>query len=260
MDLMLSRYRRHMALAGFEEEGQRRLLKSNVVIMGCGGLGSFAALLLARAGVGHLTLVDRDRVERHNLHRQVLYEDADCGRLKVEAAREKLLRANPEVRVDAVMADVSEDNVEALVEGADLVMDGADNFEMRLLFNAMCVKHDIVWVHGAIVGAYGLQMTVIPGETACLACLLPDLPEPGAVPTAETAGTLSSAVAVVAAYQVTEAIKVLTGNLHRVRRTLMSFDLWENTRAEVTVRRRVLGDPCPVCVGRVFTDILQARS
>jgi len=256
MNQELARYRRQMALTGFDEDGQRRLLKSNVVIMGCGGLGSFGALLLARAGVGHLTLVDRDRVERHNLHRQVLYDDADAGRLKVEAARERLLRANPEIQVDAVLADVSEKNVEELVQGADLVMDGADNFEMRFLMNAMCVKHGIPWVHGAVVGAYGLQMTILPGETACLACLLPGLPEPGSFPTGETVGTLSSAVAAVSAYQVTEAIKILTGNLQRIRRTLISFDLWDNSRAEVAVQRRVLGDPCPVCVGHIFTDIL----
>jgi len=255
-----SRYVRQVALPEVGVEGQRRLGASRVVVMGCGALGAAAANLLARAGVGRLVLVDRDFVERSDLQRQALYDEDDVAAdlPKAEAARRKLARANPDIAIDAVVADVDRGRVEPLVAGADLVVDGADNFDLRFLVNEACVKAGVPWVHGAVLGSYGVQWTVVPGETACLACLVDKAPAAGVVPTCETAGVMSPAVAAVAALQVAEALKLLTGNRHRLRGTLVAFDLWANTRSEVRVAR-FTGDPgCPVCVEGRF-DRLEGR-
>lgn len=226
--------------------------------MGCGALGAMNAALLARAGVGRLTVVDRDVVQMDNLHRQVLYEEADAeaGLPKAEAAATALRRANSEVEVRGVVADVDRRNVLDLIRDAQVVVDGADNFEMRALVNEACVREGIAFVHGAVLGTYGVQATVLPGRTPCLACWMPDWPEPGTLPTCETAGVLGPAVAMVAAIQATETLKILVGRLDRVRPTLVSMDLWTGERAEVHAAR--LPD-CRVCaLGR--HDFLEGRA
>ena len=249
MDRDFQRYRRHMIIPDFGEAGQARISGAHAVVMGCGGLGSNSSMLLVRAGVGHVTVVDRDRVEPDNLHRQVLYteEDAQAGGLKAKTAAARLRRANAGVDVTGVVADVDKGNVHQLVKGADVVLDGADNFEMRFLVNEACVERGIPWIHGAVLRAYGVQMNVLPGETACLRCLMEAPPEPGSIPTGATAGVLSAAVSMVAAIQVAETLKLLTGNIHHLRRTLLSFDLWNNTRQELQVPRLTEGAGCPVC-------------
>ena len=242
----LERYRRQSVLPEIGEEGQRRLHVARAVVLGCGALGAAAATMLARAGVGRLTVVDRDLVDRSNLQRQILFDEADVAANlpKAEAARRKLLAANPDIAVEGVVADIDPTNVEALVAGADLVLDGSDNFDLRLLANEACVRAGLPFVHGAVLGSYGVQFTVVPGRTACLECVVGEAPAPGAVPTCETAGVLAPAVLAVASLQVAEALKLLTGNAARLRPTLLSFDLWTGDRAELTPDR----DPdCPVC-------------
>lgn len=253
----MDRYRRQAALPEIGNEGQRRIGAAHVVVMGCGALGTLNAALLARAGVGRLTVVDRDVVQVDNLHRQVLYDEADAeaGLPKAEAAAAALRRANSDIVVRAVVADVDRHNVLDLVRGADAVVDGADNFELRALVNEACVREGVAFVHGAVLGTYGVQATVLPGRTPCLACWMPDLPEPGTLPTCETAGVLGSVVAMVAAIQATEVLKVLVGRLERVRPTLLSVDPWTGERAEVHASR---SPDCRVC-GRGRFDFLEGR-
>jgi adenylyltransferase/sulfurtransferase len=217
-------------------------------------------MLLARAGVGRLVLADRDVVERQNLHRQVLYddEDADIPTPKAQAAARRLSRANPDVLCEAVVADLDRTNVLALVESVDLVIDGADNFELRFLLNEACVRAGRPFVSGGAVGTYGIQFTVLPGQTACYACVVDEPPAPGSTPTCETAGILPMVSTMVAATQATEAVKILVGHSDRVRRTLLSMDPWIGTRSEVAITRATVGDGCPVCVQHRF-DWLEGR-
>lgn len=237
-----ARYIHQLRIIG--EEGQRRLRESRVVVMGCGGLGSAAAAMLARAGVGNLVVVDRDVVEPSNLHRQILYDEADIGKPKAEVARTKLMAANSEVMVEAVVSDVQASNVLEVCEGAHLVVDGADNIELRLITNEACVKMGIPFVHGAVRGTYGVQFTVIPGQTACYSCLIEDQIASTTMPDCAISGVIGPAVMLVASHQVTEAIKLLTGKRHLVRRTLVSWDLWTGESASITPARR---QDCPVC-------------
>ena len=254
---MPSRYARQVILPEFGEAAQERLLGSRVVVTGCGALGGAVATQLVRAGVGRVVVVDRDVVESGNLQRQILFDDDDAAAAlpKAEAAAARLRRANPDVLVDAVVADVDRGNVEGLVDGADVVVDGADNFELRILVNEVCVKLGVPFVHGAVSGTYGVQWTILPGDSACYGCLVEEAPPPGAVPTCETTGVLGPTVLAVAALQAAEALKVLTGNRARVRRTLLSFDMWTGSRAEVAVHRN---PACPVCGLRRF-DHLEGR-
>lgn len=260
MDEDLERYRRQVRLPQIGKEGQRRLRESSVLVAGCGALGSVTAMLLARAGVGRLVLADRDVVDRANLHRQVLYVDADASTPtpKAQAAARELARANPDVRCEAVVADLDRTNLPSLVGSVDLVVDGADNYELRFLLNEACVRDAKPFVSGAAVGTYGVQFTVLPGETACYACLVEEAPAPGSTPTCETAGILSTVSTIVAATQATEALKVLVGARDQVRRSLWAFDPWAGTRSEVAIARRTDGDGCPVCVQGRY-DWLEGR-
>jgi adenylyltransferase/sulfurtransferase len=260
MDADLERYRRQVRLPEIGEDGQRRLRASSVLVAGCGALGSVAAVLLVRAGVGRVVVADRDIVDRANLHRQLLYDDDDAATPtpKAQAAARHLARANPDVRCEAVVADLDRTNVPRLVESVDLVIDGADNYELRFLVNEACVRAGRPFVSGAAIGTYGLQFTVLPGETACYACLVDEIPAPGTTPTCETAGILGTVSTIVAATQATEALKVLTGRRDRVRRTLWAFDAWEGTRSEVAIVRRTGADGCPVCAQGRY-DWLEGR-
>lgn len=253
----MERYRRQMVLPEFGEEGQQRIGASRVVIMGCGALGSMNAALLARAGVGRLVLVDRDVVRLDNLHRQVLFDETDAkeGIPKAEAAARALRRANSEIVVEAVVTDVNRHNVLDLVQGANAVVDGADNFDLRYLVNDACVRDGIPFVHGAVLGTYGVQATILPGRTPCLACIAPEPPEPGSLPTCEAAGVIGPIVAMVGAIQATEVLKVLVGRLDRIRASIVSLDLWTGERAEVHAEP---SRDCRVCGLHRF-DFLEGR-
>ncbi|HEY9284570.1 MAG TPA: ThiF family adenylyltransferase, partial [Pyrinomonadaceae bacterium] len=197
--------------------------------------------------VGRLRMVDRDFVEESNLQRQTLFSERDAReRLpKAVAAARRVAEINSEVAVEAEVADVNAGNVERLVAGCDVVLDATDNFATRYLVNDACVKHDVAWVYGAAVGSYGVTMTVRPRAGPCLRCVFEDVPPAASAPTCDTAGVIMPVISVVAAVQVSEALKILTGNLDALHGTLMQFDVWQNEW-----RRIKLGPPagdCPTC-------------
>ena len=249
--------------------GQRRLIDSSVLLLGCGALGSVAADLLARAGVGHLIIADRDCIELSNLQRQVLFDERDVEQAvpKAVAAQRRLRRINSQVRVSAVVDDINHTNIARYAAGADVIVDGLDNFEGRYLANDLAVSQGLAYLYGAAIGATGMAFSVLPHTagktpwethadgnlaTPCLRCLFPELPAPGASPTCDTAGVISAAVGIVANYQVAEALKVLTGNLDRVNRTLLEFDLWWNEIVQLDVNRAYAEADCPCCKQRDF--------
>ena len=241
------RYIRQMLLPGWGREGQARLAGKTAAVIGCGALGSHVAAHLARAGVGRLVLADRDFVEWHNLPRQALYSEADAavGVPKAVAAALRLRQLNALVEIEEHVVDVNADTVENLIAGADLVLDGADNFEVRYLVNEVCVKHGIAWVYGGVLGTYGLTAAILPGETPCLRCLLGPMPPPGSVPTCETAGVLGAVVAVIAALEATEGLKILLERNDEVLRSLVMVDVWNGDFERAQTQKGKTA--CPVC-------------
>lgn len=245
----LSRYARQIRYASFGEEGQHRLLASRVLVCGVGALGSVLANTLARAGVGKLRLVDRDFVELNNLQRQVLFDEADVAANlpKAIAAAEKLRAINSEIKIEPIVTDVGPDNIASLCNSVDLIVDGTDNFETRFLLNDAAAKFGIPWVYGGCIGAEGQTMTILPGETPCLRCVMAEPPPPGSSPTCDTAGILGPIINVIASIEAMEAIKILAGRREAVQRGLMLFDLWDNTVRNVKLDGlRDVAD-CPTC-------------
>jgi adenylyltransferase/sulfurtransferase len=241
------RYSRQLILPEIGAEGQARLHGSHVVIVGVGALGSFQVALLARAGVGRLTIIDRDFVERSNLQRQILFNDDDAARhLPKAVAAEHALRAvNPEIRIEGIVDDLNPGTAAALLAGADVIGDGTDNFETRYLINDWSVRERVPWVYAGVIGTGGLVLPVLPGETACLQCVFATPPAPGVLPTCETAGVLGPAVAVVAGQQTAEILKILVGPRERVTRALLRYDVWVAAWTSVAT-----GGPradCPAC-------------
>jgi len=248
------RYSRQILFSGIGEQGQQRLAAGHVAVVGCGATGAAAAALLARAGVGTLTLVDRDFVEESNLQRQVLYDEADAREAlpKAEAARRKIAQFNRHVDVRAHVNDLVPGNIHALLAAAMIVLDGTDNFETRYLLNDYAVEQQRPWIYAAAVGAYAATMNVLPGDTACLACLFPK-PPGGAVDTCDTAGILNTAVNFAASTAVTEVLKFLVGAQAGMRRTLLGRDLWTNDQAEIQAAAPRAG--CVVCGQRNFAHL-----
>jgi len=263
------------------DEGQRRLAASRVLVVGCGALGTVSAELLARAGVGSLSLVDRDVVEATNLQRQTLYTEADAkaGRPKAEAARDRLRRIDSSLRIRGWVDDLDAEGVRGYVGEVDLVVDGLDNFETRYLLNDACVEAGVPYLYGGAVGTSGLAMTVLPAPprsggdpgsdstfrsapagalaTPCLRCVFPEPPPPGSSPTCDVAGVLGTVTAMVAARQATEALKILVGAWERIERGLWSIDPWQGRFARV----ETIGSPdpaCPCCGARRF-EFLEGR-
>jgi molybdopterin/thiamine biosynthesis adenylyltransferase len=224
------RYSRQTRFAPIGSEGQARLAAARVAIVGCGALGSVAAMTLARAGVGSIRLIDRDLPERSNLPRQVLFDEADvaAGLPKAVAAAAQLARINSHASIEPVVADLTAANAERLLADVDVIVDGTDNFETRFLVNEVACRHRVPWVHGGAIGAEGRVMTVVPGRTACLRCLVPEPPAPGALPTCDTAGIVGPAALVVGAVEAAEAIKLLVGEADKAGGKLLVCDLWEN--------------------------------
>jgi molybdopterin/thiamine biosynthesis adenylyltransferase len=241
------RYSRQMILPGWGRVGQARLAERTAVVVGCGALGSHIASHLVRAGVGHLVLADRDFVEWHNLPRQALYaeDDAAAGLPKAVAAARRLRRINSHVEIEEHIVDVNADTVEHLIARADVVLDGADNFEVRYLVNEACVKLDIPWVYGGVLGTYGLTTAILPHETPCLRCLLGPMPPPGSVPTCETVGVLGPAVAVIAALEATEGLKILLDQREALLHSLVMVDVWSGDFDRAQTQRPKAR--CPVC-------------
>src|SRR5512143_2649065 len=219
------RYSRQVLFQGIGAEGQQRLRASRIAIVGCGATGSAAAGLLARAGVGAIRVIDRDYVEPSNLQRQSLFDESDAAESlpKAIAAARKIIAFNSDIVVESQVADLTPANVEELLAGAQLILDGTDNFETRYLLNDYAVRERVSWIYAAAVGSYGVTMNVLPGETACLACVFPESPR-GSFETCDTAGILNSAATTIAAIEATEAIKFLVEAHDTLRPTLLSFD------------------------------------
>lgn len=253
-DPELARYSRQMLFEPIGEQGQRRLLQSRVTLIGCGALGTVVANILARGGVGFLRIVDRDFIEVSNLQRQVLFDELDIAENlpKAEAARRKLLRINSGIEVEAIVADVSHRNIERLSEGADLLLDGSDNFETRFLINDLAVKTHRPWVYGACIGATGLSMPILPNDTPCLRCVFEQAPPPGMNPTCDTAGVLGPVVNMVASHQALEAMKILMGSFSALNRRLLSFDAWSGRVSMLKVQQAYDSGDCPCCRHQVF--------
>ena len=251
------RYSRQILFSPIGEDGQQRLLDAHAVVVGCGALGSFHVAALARAGVGRLTIIDRDYVERSNLQRQLLFEEADAEQAlpKAEAAKRAVKRINSGIRVDAHVTDLTARNIDELLEDADVVLDGTDNFETRYLVNDYSIRENIPWIYGAAVGSYGLTMPVIPGKTACLRCIYPEPPS-GVQETCETEGVLGAITATIAALQVGDAIRILvTGE---VVARITTVDVW---RGQVRQIDQPPADAdCPTCGKREFEFLNGSRS
>lgn len=247
------RYSRQALFSGIGPGGQEKLLRSSVAVVGVGATGAAAASLLARAGVGNIALIDRDFVEESNLQRQVLFDEADAREAlpKAEAARRKIAQFNSEISVRAHVADLVPGNIHDLLQGADIVLDATDNFETRYLLNDYALEQGKPWIYAAAVGAYAVTLNIIPGETACLACIFPEPPQ-GTVETCDTAGILNTAVNLAASIEVTEALKWMVGARDAMRRTLLSCDLWSNEWAEITPARQ---PDCAVCGKRDFAHL-----
>src|SRR5215471_20061204 len=244
---MDERYSRQTRFAPIGEAGQTRIEGSRITLIGLGALGTVSADLLARAGVGLLRLVDRDFVELTNLQRQSLFDEDDViGNLpKAIAAQTKLQRINSKISIEALVEDVNPSNVEDFVAEADLVLDGLDNFETRFVLNDACNKLKKPWIYSAAVGSYGLVMPVLPGQTPCLRCLLKSLPAPGTSPTCETAGVIAPITHTIASIQVSETLKLLTGNLNPDDVRLISYEIWSHRFQRIELGRDLMAS-CPV--------------
>jgi adenylyltransferase/sulfurtransferase len=263
----LERYHRQILLPAIGEAGQNRLLAAHALVAGCGALGTMIADALARAGVGTLSIVDRDTVELTNLQRQVLFDESDVeGTVpKARAAADKIARINSRVTVHAHVDDLNHTNAERVGQDADVILDGLDNFETRYLLNDLSVKHGVPYVYGGAVATGGMSMVVLPHSahracessssvkwsddqaTPCLRCVFPDAPPPGSAATCDTAGVLGPAVATIAAHQVAQTIKLLTGNLDVLDRSLLSIDVWRNETRRFEIGRAREAQTCPCC-------------
>ncbi len=250
------RYSRQILFPGIGQAGQQRLLDAHFAVIGCGALGSFQAAALARAGAGRIRIIDRDYVELNNLHRQWLFDECDAAEAlpKAVAAERQIARINANVSVEAVVADLTASNAADLLEGADLILDGTDNFETRYLLNDYCVRAGIPWIYGGAVGSYGIVMPVIPGRTSCFACVYPE-PPAGAQPTCETAGVLGTVTSLVASLQVSAALRwIVTGDIPA---GITTVDVWSGDVRRIA--QPPLDPACRACGRREFTWLEQRR-
>jgi adenylyltransferase/sulfurtransferase len=245
MSTTLDRYSRQTLFGPIGKEGQERLRTSSVAIIGCGALGTFLANNLCRTGVGRLVIADRDFIELNNLQRQILFDEDDLARHlpKAIAAAEKLRRVNSEVKIEALVEDINADGIESLVRDVDLVLDATDNFETRYLLNDVCIKYLRPWIYSGVIASYGVTMNIIPGDTPCLRCIFPDMPQPGTTATCDTAGVLNGIVAAITGVASTEALKILL-NSDKTSRAMFWMDLWENTSERLELPRQ---PDCPTC-------------
>jgi len=248
------RYSRQTLFQGIGREGQKKLSAARVVIVGCGATGSALVSLLARAGVGYLRIIDRDYVEPSNLQRQTLFDEDDARESlpKAIAASRQIPRFNSHVSVEPQVADLTPANVDSLLGGVDLILDGTDNFETRYLINDYAIKSSVPWIYAAAVASYTVSMNILPGQSACLACIFPEGPR-GTVETCETAGILNSAVNLVASVAATEATKFIVGATAKMRRSLLSWDVWSNEHAEIAASAP--RPDCRVCGHREFLHL-----
>jgi len=248
------RYSRQILFRGIGFAGQEKLGSARIAIVGCGATGSALASLLARSGVGTIRIIDRDYVEASNLQRQSLFDEADARDSvpKAVAAARKIAAFNSQIVIEPQVADLTPANIDTMLANVAIVLDGTDNFETRYLVNDFAVKNDLAWIYTAAVGSYGVTMDVLPGKTACLACIFPDPPQ-GVFETCDTAGILNSAVNLAASIAATEAVKFLVGAEAQLHRTLLSFDLWSNQHVEIAAGKPRPG--CRACDHREFPHL-----
>ncbi len=253
---MIDRYSRQMLFPGIGKEGQTRLGNSYVVIIGCGALGTIIATTLVRAGVGKIKIIDRDFIEYHNLQRQVIFDEDDIrnGLPKAIAAERHLKKVNSAVEVEGIVADVNYTNIERLISGADLILDGLDNFETRFLINDVSLKYRIPWVYGAVISSSGMTMNIIPGETPCFRCFASKPPSGRAIPTCDTAGVIGPAPFIIGSLQSVEAMKILIG-AKEINRDLLIIDVWEEAFDRIKIGRQ---KNCPACQGKY--EFLEGKS
>ncbi len=243
------RYLRQITYGPLGKAGQDRLRAGRALVYGCGALGNVVADTLVRAGVGKVRIVDPDIVETHNLQRQMLFDEDDAReqRYKVTAAADRLRRINSTVEIEPIVARLDESNVEQLCRDMDVVVDGVDNFQARYIMNDHIVQIGLPWVYGGCVGAEGQTMTIIPGKTACLRCLMPECPPVGSTPTCNTNGILRPIVGVIASIEAMEAIKILSGNVDSISRQLTVVERWDGRIRQVDVSSLRDQVDCPVC-------------
>jgi molybdopterin/thiamine biosynthesis adenylyltransferase len=253
-----SRYSRQSRFAPLGQDGQDRIHAAHVAVVGCGALGTVQAETLARSGVGRLRLIDRDFVEWSNLQRQFLFEEADAvdGLPKAVAAARRLARVNSEIAIEPEVADLTPANIEDLLEGVGLIVDGTDNFEARFLLNDYAVREGIPWIYAAAVGSYGLKLPIVPGRTACLRCVYPEPPQ-GAQPTCETEGVLAPVTVAIAAMAAGDALKILARGVDAVVARLTTIDVWTGEIRQTAPPTRDPG--CPCCVRRDFVHLSGQR-
>jgi molybdopterin/thiamine biosynthesis adenylyltransferase len=249
------RYSRQILFAGIGAEGQDKLSRARAVIIGCGALGSAQAEAMARAGVGTLRIVDRDFVEFSNLQRQTMFNESDATeRLpKAIACANHIAEINSDIKVEPEIIDANHSNIEALIAEADVALDGTDNFATRYLINDACIKHDVNWIYGAAVGSYGVTMTIRPHTTPCLRCIFPEAPPAASAPTCDTSGVIMPIISVVAAVQVSEALKLLTGTIDSLHNSLMQFDVWRNEWRKIALSAPLTD--CPTCIRGVYETL-----
>ncbi|MEH7123327.1 MoeB/ThiF family adenylyltransferase [Bacillus sp. JJ1773] len=234
---MDDRYSRQTLFPFIGKEGQEKIHSKHVLMIGAGALGSGNADILTRAGIGKLTIVDRDYVEASNLQRQQLYTEQDVEEKlpKAAAAAQRLKAINSDVNIQALIADANPEMMEDLVQGIDLIIDATDNFETRMMINDISQKHNIPWIYGGCVGSFGMSLTIIPGKTPCLNCLLKTIPIQGM--TCDTGGIIAPAVQMVISHQAAEAMKILVEDWNAVRTSFVSFDLWRNQYTSMKVSK-----------------------
>jgi adenylyltransferase/sulfurtransferase len=243
----MDRYSRQIIFPAIGAEGQQKLAASRAVIVGCGALGTVIANSLVRAGLGHVRIIDRDFIEEHNLQRQVLFTEDDIkeGLPKAKAAERQLRRINSEVEIEGIVADANFTNIEGFAEGADIIMDGLDNFETRFLINDVSLKLGIPWVYGAAIASSGMTATIIPGQTPCFRCISASAPGGGVTDTCDTAGVIGPAPFVIGSLQSAAAMRVLGGDADPVQ-YLTTVDVWRGDFQRLKTGRRT---GCPACAG-----------
>jgi molybdopterin-synthase adenylyltransferase len=249
------RYSRQERFAGLGREGQERIARSRIAVVGCGALGGAQLELLARAGVGYLRIIDRDYVELSNLQRQLLFDESDAaeGLPKAVAAARRLGAVNSRVVTEPAVSDLTASNADDLLGDVDLILDGSDNFETRYLINDFAVRGGTPWIYGAAVGSYGIKMAIVPGRTACFRCVYPE-PPAGVQPTCETAGVLGPVTAAVASLQAADALKIVSGHAADVSGAIVTMDVWAERIRQVRAPAR--DEACPCCARRelVYLD------
>lgn len=244
---MIDRYSRQTLCRAIGEEGQKKLAGSSVVIIGCGALGTVIANTLVRAGVGKVRVIDRDLIEYHNLQRQILFDEEDVKNQvpKAIAAERHLKNVNSSIEIEGIVADVHYANIEELVGGVDLILDGLDNPETRFLINDVSLKHGIPWIYGGAIATYGMTMNIIPGQTPCFRCLFTSVPPPGVIPTCDRAGVISPAPSIIGSLQSVEAMKILTG-AKEISHDVLFVDVWQGVFDRFKPSFR---PDCPTCQG-----------